>query len=102
MPGITAPKVDGPCFHAARAALEAAKRDRQVLTLSGFPAEHVPAFAAYYSGLYWSWTARQRALANKWRARGDAEARLPQKGPEGPAPRPRCPFRPPQARPPPP
>ena len=34
-PGITAPKVDGPCFHAARAALESAKRDRQVLTFAG-------------------------------------------------------------------
>jgi hypothetical protein len=82
-PGITAPRVDGPCFHAARAALEVAKRDRQVLTLSGFPAEHIPAFAAYYSGLYWSWTARQRALANKWRAWGDAEADLPKKVQEG-------------------
>jgi hypothetical protein len=77
--GITAPKVDGPCFHAARAALEAAKRDHQVLTLSGFPGEHLAAFAEYYSGLYWSWTARQRALANKWRAWGDAEAGLPKK-----------------------
>jgi len=78
-PGITAPKVDGPCFHAARAALEAAKRDHQVLTLSGFPAEHLAAFAEYYSGLYWSWTARQRALANKWRTWGDAESGLPKK-----------------------
>src|SRR5258708_10299691 len=83
IPGITAPKVDGPCFHAARAALEVAKRDRQVLTLSGFPAEHIPAFAAYYSGLYWSWTARQRALANKWRASGDAETGLPHAGQDG-------------------
>src|SRR5258708_27611800 len=83
IPGITAPKVDGPCFHAARAALEVAKRDRQVLTLSGFPAEHIPAFAAYYSGLYWSWTARQRALANKWRGWGGAETGLPQQVPEG-------------------
>ena len=78
-PGITAPKVDGPCFHAARAALEAAKRDHHVLTFSGFPGEPLAAFAAYYSGLYWSWTARQRALANKWRAWGDAEAGLPKK-----------------------
>lgn len=81
--GITAPKVDGPCFHAARAALESAKRDRQVLTLAGFPGEHLSAWAAYYSGLYWSWTARQRALANKWRAWGDAEAGLPKKIQEG-------------------
>lgn len=82
-PGITAPKVDGPCFHAARAALETAKRDHQVLTLSGFAGEDLSAFAAYYSGLYWSWTARQRALANKWRAWGDAEADLPKKVQEG-------------------
>src|SRR5258708_10886405 len=102
MPGITAPKVDGPCFHAARAALEAAKRDRQVLTLSGFPAEHVPAFAAYYSGLYWSWTARQRALANKWRAWGDARGGLPQQVPGAPHPPPGAPFPPPLASPPPP
>src|SRR5258708_33880705 len=81
--GITAPKVDGPCFHAARAALEAATRDHQVLTLSGFPAEHVPAFAAYYSGLYWSWTARQRALANKWRAGERGQAGRPQQGQRG-------------------
>jgi len=81
--GITAPKVDGPCFHAARAALEAAKRDHQVLTLSGFPGEDLAAFAAYYSGLYWSWTARQRALANKWRVWGDAEGGLPKKVQEG-------------------
>jgi len=82
-PGITAPKVDGPCFHAARAALEAAKRDHQVLTFSGFPGGDLAAFAAYYSGLYWSWTARQRALANKWRAWGDAEAGLPKRVREG-------------------
>ena len=82
-PGITAPEVDGPCFHAARAALESAKRDRQVLTFAGFSDAHLPAFAAYYSGLYWSWTARQRALATKWRAWGDDEAGLPKKVREG-------------------
>lgn len=82
-PGITAPKVDGPCFHAARAALETAKRDRQVLTFAGFPAPDLAAFAAYYSGLYWTWTARQRALATKWRAWGDDEAGLPRKVREG-------------------
>src|SRR5574341_2337484 len=35
-PGITAPKVDGPCFHEARAALEAAKRERRILAFGGF------------------------------------------------------------------
>ena len=82
-PGITAPKVDGPCFHAARAALETAKRNRQVLTFAGFAGPDLAPFAAYYSGLYWSWTARQRALATKWRAWGDDEAGLPQKVREG-------------------
>lgn len=72
--GITAPKVDGPCFHAARAALEAAKRHRQIITFAGFPAEDLAAFAAYYSGLYWSWTARQRELATTWRLWTGAEA----------------------------
>ena len=78
-PGITAPKVDGPCFHAARAALEAAKRERRVLTFAGFAGPDLAPFAAYYSGLYWSWTARQRVLATKWRAWGDDEAGLPKK-----------------------
>jgi SatD family protein len=75
--GITAPRVDGPCFHAARAALATAKRERRVLALAGFAGEHLDAFAAYYSGLYWSWTARQRRLATKWRVWGDVEAGLP-------------------------
>src|SRR5258708_4193732 len=65
MPGITAPKVDGPCFHAARAALEAAKRDRQVLTLAGFPPQHLPAFAAYYSHLYFLLTPPHHAPSHQ-------------------------------------
>ncbi|HEY6853543.1 MAG TPA: SatD family protein [Gemmatimonadales bacterium] len=75
-PGITAPKVDGPCFHAARAALEIAKRDRQVFTFAGFAGPDLSAFAAYYSGLYWSWTARQRGLATQWRLSAGVEASL--------------------------
>jgi len=71
----TALEVDGPCFHAARAALEEAKETRQVFTFRGFsPA--VDALAAYYSALYWSWTPRQRRQASKlsypntyWRCR---------------------------------
>jgi hypothetical protein len=62
----TAPEVDGPCFHAARAALEEAKQRRQVFTLRGFPAA-VDALAAYYSALYWSWTPRQRRQASELR-----------------------------------
>jgi hypothetical protein len=62
----TALEVDGPCFHAARAALEEAKERRQVFTLRGFPPA-VDALAAYYSALYWSWTPRQRRQASELR-----------------------------------
>jgi hypothetical protein len=62
----TAPEVDGPCFHAARAALEEAKERRQVFTFHGFPPV-VDALAAYYSALYWSWTPRQRRQASELR-----------------------------------
>ena len=62
----TALEVDGPCFHAARAALEDAKGRRQVLTFRGF-APLVDALAAYYSALYWSWTPRQRRQASELR-----------------------------------
>src|SRR6266496_5533305 len=58
----TAPQLDGPCFHAARGALEAAKRDRLVFAFGGF-AEAVEPFIPYYSALYWSWTPRQRRTA---------------------------------------
>jgi len=58
----TAPEVDGPCFHRARAALDAAKRRRLLLAFEGF-APVVNALAGYYSALYWSWTARQRRTA---------------------------------------
>lgn len=66
--GITTPlartaiEVDGPCFHAARTALETAKRDGQVLALAGF-ADPVQPLARYYSALHASWTARQRRAA---------------------------------------
>ena len=66
-----APEVDGPCFHAARAALEEAKRQRQVFTFRGFPPA-VDALAAYYSALYWSWTPRQRRQASTLRLRDTA------------------------------
>lgn len=62
----TAIEVDGPCFHAARAALEEAKARRQVVTFRGFsPA--VDGMAAYYSAQYWSWTPRQRRVAAELR-----------------------------------
>jgi hypothetical protein len=64
----TAPEVDGPCFHAARAALDQAKRDRRVLAFGGFPDERLDGLSAYYSALYWSWTPRQRRAAAAWRA----------------------------------
>jgi SatD family (SatD) len=69
-PGVSAPELDGPCFHAARAALEQAKRQRLVLAFAGFD-PHLMAGAAYYSALYWGWTPRQRALATAQRALGD-------------------------------
>ena len=57
-----APELDGPCFHAARAALDAAKAERRVFAFSGF-GDTVDSLAAYYSALYWSWTTRQRRVA---------------------------------------
>lgn len=61
-PGRTAPELDGPCFHAARAALDAAKRRRLVFAFGGFPTD-LQGLAGYYSALYWSWTPRQRVAA---------------------------------------
>jgi len=67
----TAVEVDGPCFHAAREALEEAKQKREVLTFRGFsPA--VDSLATYYSALYWSWTPRQRRQASELRFYGPA------------------------------
>jgi len=72
-PGVTAPELDGPCFHAARRALEDAKRQGLVLAFAGFtPA--VTACSAYYAALYRGWTARQRIVATALRA--NAGARL--------------------------
>jgi hypothetical protein len=65
--GISAPELDGPCFHAARSALEQAKRHRLVVAFEGFD-PHLMACAGYYSALYWGWTRRQRALATAQRA----------------------------------
>jgi len=64
----TAPEVDGPCFHAARAVLVEAKAQRLVLAFGAFPDPRLPALAAYYSALYWSWTRRQRRAAHFWRS----------------------------------
>jgi hypothetical protein len=71
----TAVEVDGPCFHAARATLDDAKRNHQVLAFSGF-APTVDGMAAYYSALYWSWTPRQRRLASRLRLESPALAAL--------------------------
>lgn len=79
-PHATAPELDGPCFHEARTALERAKRDRQILAVSGFPDERLAALASYYSALYWSWTRRQREVATRWRwmaSRREAPSRSP-------------------------
>ncbi|HKW41373.1 MAG TPA: SatD family protein [Gemmatimonadales bacterium] len=66
---VAAPEVDGPCFHEARAAIEAAKRDRQLFAFRGFGAADATlnGCASYYSALYWSWTRRQREAAATWR-----------------------------------
>src|SRR6266508_945395 len=72
-PRATAPELDGPCFHAACGALEAAKRDRLVLAFGAFPAAVAP-FVPYYSALYWSWTPRQRHTATLLRLGSPAEA----------------------------
>ena len=74
-PRITAPEVDGPCFHAARAALQHAKRRRQLVAFGGFPPGLEP-LASYYSALYWSWTPRQRRAANELRTRGESLLQL--------------------------
>lgn len=65
-PGAAAPELDGPCFHRARAALERAKAQRLVFALDGFTPAVEP-LVAYYSALHWSWTARQRRAAARWR-----------------------------------
>src|SRR6266550_3929933 len=38
----TAPEIDGPCFHEARAAMDRAKRERQVFAFGGFTAALEP------------------------------------------------------------
>lgn len=68
----TAPEVDGPCFHRARGALEAAKRRRMLLAFEGFD-PLANGFAAYYSALYWSWTARQRRAGTLLRVLAPAD-----------------------------
>src|SRR6266702_8460304 len=69
----TAPEVDGPCFHEARAAMERAKPGRLVFALGGFPAALEP-LVSYYSALYWSWTPRQRRVATLLRLGSPADA----------------------------
>ena len=69
----TAPEMDGPCFHEARAAMERAKRQRLVFAFGGFPATLEP-LASYYSALYWSWTPRQRRAATLLRLGSPAAA----------------------------
>lgn len=66
---IAAPEVDGPCFHAARAAVAAAKAARLLFTFRGFGDADLTldGCASYYSALYWGWTRRQRGAATTWR-----------------------------------
>lgn len=70
--GRTAPETDGPCFHRAREALEAAKLRRLVLAFGGFGAG-LDGLAEYYSALYWGWTPRQRRVASLLRVAPPAE-----------------------------
>ncbi len=71
----TAPEVDGPCFHRAREALEAAKRNGSVLAFGGFD-PMVTALGQYYSALYRGWTARQREVATQLRVERGGRRRL--------------------------
>jgi hypothetical protein len=66
---VAAPEVDGPCFHEARAAIAAAKRERRLFAFRGFGVADTTlnGCASYYSALYWSWTRRQRQAAAAWR-----------------------------------
>lgn len=66
---LNAPEVDGPCFHEARAAVDAAKHERLLFAFRGFDAAEASlnGSASYYSALYWSWTRRQRGAATTWR-----------------------------------
>jgi SatD family (SatD) len=68
----TAPEMDGPCFHRAREALDAAKGRRLLLAFGGFAAG-LEGLAAYYSALYWGWTPRQRRAAALLRVTEPAE-----------------------------
>src|SRR2546423_6090653 len=68
----TAPEIDGPCFHQARAALDRAKRLRLAFTFGGFPPAIDP-LPAYYGALSWSWTPRPRGAPPRL-ARGDQAA----------------------------
>lgn len=74
--GITAPEVDGPCFHLARRALDDAKRRRLVIALEGF-APPLQGWASYYSALYWKWTRVQREAAAWWRWEALSEGTVP-------------------------
>jgi hypothetical protein len=69
----TAPEMDGPCFHEARAAMDRAKRQRHVFAFGGF-APALDSLASYYSALYWSWTPRQRRTATLLRLGDQAAA----------------------------
>jgi SatD family (SatD) len=65
----TAPEVDGPSFYEARAAVDAAKRERRLFAFRGFGVAEASlnGYAGYYSALHWSWTRRQRQAAAAWR-----------------------------------
>src|SRR2546422_929398 len=68
----TAPEMDGPCFNEARAAMDRAKRQRQVFAFGGFAPALEP-LASYSPALSWSWPPRQRRTATLLRL-GDPAA----------------------------
>src|SRR5258705_4319333 len=72
----TAPEIDGPCFHEARAAMDRAKPRRQVFAFGGVAPALEP-LASYYSALYWSLTPRQRRAATLLRLGDQAAAAAP-------------------------
>jgi hypothetical protein len=70
----TAPQVDGPCFHQARSALEAAKPQGVLLAFGEKFDPRLDGLSRYYSALYWGWTRRQRETAALLRIMSPEEA----------------------------
>src|SRR2546428_248705 len=72
----TAPEVDGPCFHEARAALDRAKPERLVFAFGGFPPALGP-LARSYSAPPRRWTPPPRRVPPPLRPGSPARAAAP-------------------------